>query len=121
MPINLDLQPDPQFERSLLQYASINFHRIKDAFRKSLGDYQTGVESFVFAAQVSIQKTITFPTLFTQSTGPLVVVTPIDNLAFPGMHSYVTRATPASAIVILDSLGGAVTGTATVRWVAFYP
>lgn len=47
MPIYIDLQPAPQFDRSLVTYAVVNFNRIKDALTHTGGRIQTITFSIV--------------------------------------------------------------------------
>jgi len=121
MPIPVDLQPPPQFDRSLLGYATINFNRLRDAFRFAFGgDYQTGVVTVNFPAVAAVQTITNFPVGFNNTAGPCMILTPIDNGAFPGLVANVDRATVTYFIHTITA-PFAINGNVTARWVAFYP
>jgi len=122
MPIPIILSPPPAFDRSIVPAFQTNFNRIRDALLKSFGgDYQTGIYTANFAAVTSILVSVSFPVPFNTSSGPLMVVTPIDQPGGPDLDTHVTRTSNVLFILRVNSESGALTGSWNVRWVAFYP
>lgn len=122
MPINVDLQPPPQFDRSLIGYATINFNRLRDALRSALGgDYQTGQFTKPFVGFAIGQYNIAFPRAFTPLGGPIVILTNVTTGATTFLSDVIYSTNGFFSVESRTVGGGLAANDLTLQWVAFYP
>jgi hypothetical protein len=123
MPINIDLAPPPQFERSMIGYVTTNFGRIRDALLRVMPtSYQTGEVILTWAAEGVKNFNVPFPIQFNAAlgTGPNVIITKVGPGSDPALHGRVYACNNVGFNVQVDTFSTILTGSWKFRWLAFY-
>lgn len=122
MGINLDLQPPPQFERSLISYANINFGRVRDAFGRVMGsDVKSGQHTQAAIGLAVLHFNIAFPVAFPLATAPIVVCVPVFQAVTQWIVNVATTAPGFFSAYCVTVGGGASAENLILNWQAWYP